>query len=90
VPFYIETERGQIISSEIDLLWYTQDDECVLLDFKNYPGTISNLLNPENEKCAGKYAPQLHLYKKVLEENNITAKAVLIYYAVLGCIVELH
>lgn len=88
VPFYIETEEGQIISGEIDLLWYTQDDECVLLDFKNYPGAISNLLNPENEKYAGKYAPQLHLYKQVLDENNISTQAVLIYYAILGGVVE--
>lgn len=90
VPFYIKTDEGQIISGEIDLLWYLNEKECVLLDFKNYPGAISNLLKPENEKYAGKYAPQLHLYKKVLDENNITTKAVLIYYAVLGCIVELH
>ena len=88
VPFYIETEEGQIISGEIDLLWYTQDDECVLLDFKNYPGAISNLLKPENEKYAGKYAPQLHLYKQVLDENNISTQAVLVYYAILGGVVE--
>ena len=46
------------------------------------------LLNPENEKYAGKYAPQLHLYKQVLDENNISTQAVLVYYAILGGVVE--
>jgi ATP-dependent exoDNAse (exonuclease V) beta subunit len=89
VPFYIETEEGQIISGEIDLLWYTQDDECVLLDFKNYPGAISNLLKPENEKYAGKYAPQLKAYRDVLQTSGLSVKDTLIYYSVMGCVVRL-
>ena len=88
VPFYTE-EGGQIIAGEIDLLWYLSENECVLLDFKNYPGAISNILNNDDEKYAGKYAPQLQLYKHVLESNRINVKSVFIYYAVLGCIIEL-
>jgi hypothetical protein len=70
-------------------LWYLSENECVLLDFKNYPGAISNILNNDDEKYAGKYAPQLQLYKHVLESNRINVKSVLIYYTVLGCIIEL-
>lgn len=88
MPFYIE-KNGQIIAGEIDLLWYLSENECVLLDFKNYPGAISHVQNNNDEKYAGRYAPQMQLYKHVLENNHINVKSVLIYYAVLGCIIEI-
>ena len=90
VPF-VHPLPGQIVHGEIDLLWFLNDHECVLIDFKNFPGSKATITNPgsENEHYAGNYASQLKAYRDVLEASGLTVKDALIYYSVMGCVVRL-
>lgn len=91
VPF-IQPLPGQVVHGEIDLLWMLNDRECVLIDFKNFPGSKATITNPDpkNEHYAGKYAAQLKAYRDVLEASGLTVKDALIYYSVMGCVVRLN
>ena len=87
-PFRHET-GGQVVSGEIDLLWYTSPKECVLVDFKNYPGILGNVLSPKKDEYVGKYAAQLDAYDNALRATGLDVKAKLIYYSVLGYVIQL-
>lgn len=87
VPFRHDN-NGQVIAGEIDLLWYTADKECILIDFKNYPGIMSKVLDSSSKEFVGKYAAQLKAYEDALVAAGMTVKTMLIYYSVLGCLVE--
>ena len=89
---FIQPLPGQVVHGEIDLLWYTSEKECVLIDFKNFPGSKAVITTPgeKNEHYAGKYAAQLKAYRDVLESSGLTVKDALIYYSVMGCIVRLN
>ena len=89
VPF-IQPLPGQIVHGEIDLLWMLNDKECVLIDFKNFPGDKASIMNSENEHYAGNYASQLKAYRDVLINSGLTVKDSLIYYSVMGCVVRLN
>ena len=91
VPF-VHPLPGQIVHGEIDLLWYLNEKECVLIDFKNFPGAKATITTPgeKNEHYAGKYAAQLKAYREVLQTSGITVKDSLIYYSVMGCVVRLN
>ena len=89
VPF-IQPLPGQIVHGEIDLLWYLNDHECVLIDFKNFPGSRANIEDPNNDHYAGLYASQLKAYRDVLHASGITVRDALIYYSVMGCVVRLN
>ena len=88
---FVQPLPGQIVNGEIDLLWYINDHECVLIDFKNFPGSKATITNPDpnNDHYAGIYAAQLKAYHDVLIRSGLTVKASLIYYSVMGCVVEL-
>jgi len=88
---FIHPLPGQIVNGEIDLLWFLNDHECVLVDFKNFPGTKATITNPseQNDHYAGNYAPQLRAYRDVLISSEIDVKDTLIYYSVMGCVVRL-
>ena len=88
VPF-TQPLPGQVVRGEIDLLWYLNENECVLIDFKNFPGTKASVTNSENDHYAGKYAPQLKAYRDILQSSGITVKDTLIYYSVMGCVIKL-
>ena len=91
VPF-IHPLPGQVVNGEIDLLWYLNDQECVLIDFKNFPGTKATITTPgeKNEHYAGNYASQLKAYREVLQTSGLTVRDTLIYYSVMGCVVRLN
>ena len=91
VPF-IHPLPGQVVHGEIDLLWMLNDHECVLIDFKNFPGSKATITTPgeKNEHFAGKYAAQLKAYRDVLESSGLTVKDALIYYSVMGCVIRLN
>ena len=80
---------GQIVRGEIDLLWYLNDRECVLIDFKNFPGDKLSITTAGNAHYAGHYVPQLKAYRDVLVSSGLTVKDTLIYYSVMGCVVQL-
>lgn len=88
---FIQALPGQLVHGEIDLLWYLNDHECVLIDFKNFPGSKATITNadPKNDHYAGKYAPQLKAYHDVLVSSGVTVRDTLIYYSVMGCVVKL-
>ena len=90
VPF-VHPLPGQVVHGEIDLLWYLNDHECVLIDFKNFPGSKATITNPdpENKHHAGLYASQLKAYRDVLETSGLIVKDALTYYSVMGCVVRL-
>ena len=88
VPF-LHPLPGQMVHGEIDLLWCLNDKECVLIDFKNFPGSKAAITNPDNEHYAGLYASQLKAYRDVLQASGLTVKDTLIYYSVMGCVVRL-
>lgn len=88
VPFRNQLD-GQVVVGEMDLLWYTEPSECVLIDFKNYPGVVTNVLRKDNPEYVGKYAVQLAAYECALLAAGITVKDRLIYYSVLGCLIAL-
>lgn len=87
---FIQPLTGQVVHGEIDLLWYLSDSECVLVDFKNFPGSKATITNPDNPHYAGHYAPQLQAYRDVLSASGLTVRDTLIYYSVMGCPVHLH
>ena len=89
VPF-TQSLPGQVVRGEIDLLWYLNDHECVLIDFKNFPGTKASIMDSENGHYAGKYAPQLKAYRDILQTSGLSVKDALIYYSVMGCVVRLN
>ena len=91
VPF-IQPRPGQVVHGEIDLLWMLNDHECVLIDFKNFPGTKATITTSgeKNEHYAGLYAAQLKAYRDVLQSSGFKVKDTLIYYSVLGCVVRLN
>lgn len=88
---FTQSHPGQIVHGEIDLLWYLNANECVLIDFKNFPGSKATITNadPRNNHYAGKYAPQLKAYHDVLVSSGVTVRDTLIYYSVMGCVVKL-
>ena len=91
VPF-IHPLPGQMVHGEIDLLWYLNENECVLIDFKNFPGDKATITTPgeKNEHYAGNYAAQLKAYREVLQTSGLTVRDTLIYYSVMGCVVRLN
>ena len=88
---FMHALSGQIVHGEIDLLWYLNEHECVLIDYKNFPGGKAMITNPDpqNDHYAGKYAPQLKAYREMLQASGLTVKDSLIYYSVMGCVVRL-
>ena len=88
VPFRNEKEE-QVVAGEMDLLWYISETECVLIDFKNYPGTIGNVLNKDKDEYVGKYAAQLKAYEDAQVAVGIKVKDKLIYYSVLGYLISI-
>ena len=93
-PFIYRRNNEQLVSGEIDLIWKT-DKECILLDYKNFPaqgekGKDLVLKNDEkNDHYVGHYFPQLREYRAALEAAGMNVTKVFVFYAVLGCLVEI-
>lgn len=92
-PFTYRRSNGQLVTGEIDLIWKAGDN-CILLDYKNFPAkkewaekTIFDD-NSKNDNYVGKYFPQLGDYRAALEAAGIEVTHVFVFYAVLGCLVE--
>lgn len=90
-PFTYRRDNGQLVSGEIDLIWKT-DKECILLDYKNFPAPKEEgtniVLNPSNKYYVGKYFQQLDYYRTALGAAGMNVTRVFVFYAVLGCLVE--
>lgn len=93
-PFTYRRENGQVVSGEIDLIWKITDKDCVLVDHKNFPAgqdygkRIVLQDKPDNKFYVGKYFPQLGDYHAALTAAGMNVTHVFVFYAVLGCLVE--
>lgn len=88
LPFR-ELKDGQMTVGSIDLVWLTSEKECVLVDFKNLPGAGRNVLNSDDSRYLGHYAPQQAAYRDALVRGGYTVKACLLYLSMQGKVVEL-
>ena len=89
VPFRFQTEEGQIVSGEIDMIYRTAGGD-VLVDYKSYPGAVGNLTDPESPFFAGKYSGQIALYEEAMRRAGRKVRDRLICYFSLGTIVRLN
>ena len=80
--------NGQIFTGSIDFIWETADG-VVLVDFKSYPGSKDDVVNPEHKHYAGIYAGQFECYERALTAAGKKVLAKLVYYHVLGVVVKL-
>lgn len=80
--------EGQIFTGSIDFIWETADG-VVLVDFKTYPGSKDDVVNPAHKHFAGMYAGQFECYERALKEAGKKVLAKVVYYATLGVGVEL-
>lgn len=81
--------EGQIFTGSIDFIWETSDGGVVLVDFKSYPESKDDVVNPEHKHYAGIYAGQFECYERALTAAGKKVLAKLVYYHVLGVIVKL-
>ena len=88
VPFYHKLESGQIVQGEMDLVC-KMEKGLVLIDYKSFPGKISDFMTEGGKHFVGNYAPQLAAYRNALEAAGETVLDNLIYYVVQGCVVRL-
>lgn len=85
---------GQIFNGEMDLVWET-DKGVVLVDFKSYPGNKNEdddkkgVVTENHKHYAGMYAGQFECYDRALKAAGKNVLARLVYYHVLGVVVEL-
>ncbi|MBO7586362.1 MAG: UvrD-helicase domain-containing protein [Bacteroidales bacterium] len=93
-PFTYRRKNGQLVSGEMDLIWKLNDKDCILLDYKNFPAQGEKgkdlVMNDDekNDHYVGHYFPQLREYRTALEAAGMTVTHVFVFYAVLGCLVE--
>ena len=92
-PFTYRRDNGQIVNGEMDLIWKTEK-ECILVDHKNFPAPekwgkeIVMDDKPDNKFYVKKYFPQLGDYRAALTAAGMNVSHVFVFYAVLGCLVE--
>lgn len=92
-PFSYRRNNEQLVQGEIDLIWKT-DKECILLDYKNFPAPekwgkeIVMDDRSDNKFYVKKYFPQLGDYRAALTAYGMNVTHVFVFYAVLGCLVE--
>lgn len=88
VPFRFQTEEGQIVSGEIDMIYRTAGGD-VLVDYKSYPGAVGNLTDPASLFYAGKYSGQIALYEEAMRRAGRKVCDRLICYFSLGAVIRL-
>ena len=88
LPFR-ELRDGQMTVGSIDLVWFTSESQCVLVDFKNLPGAGKSVLSPTDSRYLGHYAPQQAAYRNALERGGFRVSACLLFLSMQGRIVEL-
>ena len=89
LPFR-ELRDGQMTVGSIDLVWFTSDEDCVLVDFKNLPFAKREVLDPADNRFLGHYAPQQLAYKNALARGGLNVKACIIYLSMQGRIVGVN
>lgn len=85
-----ETKAKRVSPSSIDLVWFTSETECVLVDLKSLPHADRDVLNPESKRFLGHYAPQQRAYRDALTRGGLTVNASLIYLSMQGKVIALN
>ena len=88
IPFR-EIRGGQTCVGSIDFVWYTSDNECVLVDYKNLSRATSAVIDPESDEYIGHYIPQQKAYKDALERAGFKVKACLLHLSLQEKVVEI-
>ena len=88
LPFMHQV-ADQIVHGSMDLVYETAQG-CVLVDFKTFPGTETDVTEPENSHYAGKYKTQFDCYRAALEAAGKQVIAQYVYYPVNGMIVSIE
>ena len=84
LPFSFINEKGQVISGEIDLVYRTAEGD-VLVDYKTYQGSVSDLTNPDSDfNTSKKYGNQIALYAEALKRRGSHVRDRLVCYISLG------
>ena len=84
LPFTFINENGQVISGEIDLVYRTAEGD-VLVDYKTYQGSVSDLTNPDSDfNTSKKYGNQIALYTEALKRRGSHVRDRLVCYISLG------
>ena len=84
-PFEMRMKSGQHLRGEMDLLWHYSDatgNHCVLVDYKTFPGVDIN-------EHAKRYYAQMSAYAEALRSAGNDVTHALIYYPVLGRLMQL-
>ena len=89
LPFSFINEQGQVVTGEIDLVYHTAEGD-VLVDYKTYKGSVSNLTDASNDFYAGKYNGQIALYEDALKRSGRTIRDRLICYISLGVAIRME
>ena len=80
---------GQIFTGSIDFVWETAEG-VVLVDFKSYPGSKEDVVNPAHKHFAGMYAGQFECYEQALKGAGKKVLAKVVYYATIGVGVRIN
>lgn len=88
LPFR-ELRGGQMTVGSIDLVWFTSETDCVLVDFKNLPHADRNVLTPGDSRFLGHYAPQQKAYRDALTRAGLNVTACVIYLSMQGRVTRL-
>ena len=88
LPFKHQLPNGQIVTGSMDFVWETAEG-VVLVDFKSYPGSKEDVVNPAHTHFAGMYAGQFECYERALAASGKKVLAKVVYFHVLGVGVEL-
>ena len=88
LPFIRPVDDGIVIRGDMDLVWTVGDNDCVLVDYKNYGGTEDFSSPVAQSKYLGA-ATQLKAYKDTLIKGEYNVLDTLIYEPCQGRIVRL-
>ncbi len=88
LPLVNRQSDGTVIRGDMDLVWELPDKKCVLVDYKSFHGS-EELSGIKAHAVQHGYPAQLKAYKEMLEAGDYEVKDVLIYYFVLGKIIQL-
>lgn len=89
LPFR-ELRGGQMTVGSIDLVWFTSETDCVLVDFKNLPHAGRGILDPADNRFLGHYAPQQRAYREALTRGGLNVLASIIYLPMQRKVISLN
>jgi len=78
---------GQTCVGSIDLVWYTSEKECVLVDYKNLSMATAAVVDPDSEEYLGHYIPQQKAYRDELERSGLKVRDCILHLSLQGRVI---